>query len=54
MSRDWPRVGGENVLLYIFTRALGYSASNPCLDLAVNHAHCQLPSSFGPRLWGEM
>mmetsp|Transcript_2528 Transcript_2528/g.8551 ORF Transcript_2528/g.8551 Transcript_2528/m.8551 type:complete len:375 (-) Transcript_2528:97-1221(-) len=52
---DFPQNawGGENVLLYIFTRALGYSASNPCLDLAVNHAHCQLPSSFGPRLWGD-
>jgi len=45
--------GGENLFLYLVERALGFTASNPCLSLHAVHMHCELATAFGVHKVGD-
>ena len=52
---DYPQNawGGENLFLYLVTRALGFAAANPCVSLRAVHVHCELPTEFGVHKVGD-
>lgn len=52
---DYPQNawGGENLFLYLVQRALGLTASNPCLSLRSVHMHCEFATAFGVQRVGD-